>query len=296
MIRPAAPLAAALALLAGAAGAAPSAAPAAPEEALPGIDLSALSPAQRETAAAVARDAFCYCGCPHTVSACLREHKGCRHAPRMARLAARYAALGAKKEDVAKLLDEYYASFDRRARIDTAAFGPPFGDPGAPITLVEYSDFACPYCRALRPVLERFVEAHAGRVKLVYKPFPIDAHPGAFDAAQAAEWARGQGIFWKYYETLFAHPHDLGVDDLVSYAKELGADGAALRKALEDRSFAARVSASREEARTAGLRGTPTLFFDGRRLVLPDMNDPAVLELTLEDEEEWRAHRGWRHD
>lgn len=271
-------------------------APATPEEALPGVALDDLTPAQRETLAAIARDEFCYCGCPHTVSACLRTHAQCKHAPRMARLAARYVAIGAGKEEVSKLLDEYYASFDKRSRIDTEGFGPAFGDASAPVTVVEFSDFVCPYCGALRPVLERFVEEHRGRVKLVYKPFPIDAHPNAFEAAQAAEWSREKGVFWKFYDTLFAHPRDLAVDDLVSYANDLGVDGEDLRKALDAKTYQVKVMTSREEARRAGLRGTPTLYFDGRRLVLPDMNDPKVLELTLEDEEEWRAHRGWAHD
>lgn len=261
----------------------------------PGLALDQLTPAQRETLAKVAEDEFCYCGCPHTVAGCLRDHQACKHAPRMARLAARYARAGAQKEELAKLLDEYYASFDKRARLETASYGPPLGDPAAPITIVEFSDFACPFCAQLRPVLERFVEERTGRVKLVYKPFPIDAHPGAFEAAQAAEWARGQGIFWKYHDTLYANARSLSPGELASYARGLGADGDALEAALESGAFKGRVQASREEARVAGLRATPTLFIDGRRLVLPDLNE-STLELTLEDEEEWKAHGGWERD
>jgi protein-disulfide isomerase len=290
-------LAAALAglALAGDPPARAAAAPGSPQEALPGIALDELTPEQREVLAAFAREAFCYCGCPHTLSACLREHAECKHAPRMARLAARYARTGARKEDIARLLDEYYASFDRRARLDTGSYGPPLGDPAAPITLVEFSDFACPFCARLRPVLERFVEERPGRVKLVYKPFPIDAHPGAYQAAQAAEWARGQGIFWEYHDALYANSGDLSPGALASYARGLGADGDALAAALASGAFEARVQASRREARAAGIRATPTLYLDGRRLVLPDPDD-ATLEFTLEDEEEWRAHRGWERD
>ena len=213
----------------------------------------------------------------------------------MIRLAARYAAIGARKEEIAKLLDEYYASFDRRARLETQSFGPPLGDPAAAITIVEFSDFACPFCARLRPVLERFVEERPGRVKLVYKPFPIDAHPGAFEAAEAAEWARGQGIFWKYHDALYANAGDFSPGALASYARGLGADGNALAAALESGAFKGRVQVSRLEARAAGIRSTPTLYVDGRMLVLPDLND-ATLEFTLEDEEEWRAHGGWERD
>jgi protein-disulfide isomerase len=297
MSRRTALLAAALACLAAAGR--PSAradeAPGSPGDALPGVALDDLAPEQREVLAAYARDAFCYCGCPHTLSDCLRGHQECKHAPRMARLAARYARTGARKEEIARLLDEYYASFDRRAKLSTEGYGPPLGDPGAPVTLVEFSDFVCPFCARLRPVLERFVEERPGRVKLFYKPFPIDSHPGAFEAAQAAEWARGQGIFWKYHDALYANAGDLSPGALASYARGLGADGDALAAALESGAFKPRVQASREEARVAGLRATPTLYLDGRRIVLPDLED-ATLEFTLEDEEEWRAHRGWERD
>jgi protein-disulfide isomerase len=267
----------------------------APETALPGIALDSLSPAQRAIVAELATEGFCYCGCPHTVSTCLAKHPGCKHAARMTRLAVRYVAAGGTKVQVSKLLDEYYASFDRRARLDTESFGPPLGDPAAPITIVVYSDFACPFCAAFRPVLERFVEEHGGRVKLVSKPYPIDSHPGAAEAAQAAEWARDRGLYWKLHETLYAHPRALSKDDLVSYAKDLGGDGAALREALETGQYRAKVEASRTEARAAGLQATPTVFIDGRRLVLPDLG-PETLELTLEDEEEWRVHRRWERD
>ena len=98
---------------------------------------------------------------------------------------------------------EYYASFDRRARLDPAEFGPPLGNADANVTLVEFSDFTCPFCRQLRPTLEAFVKARAGRVKLFYKPFPIEGHPGALEAAQAGEWARDAGIFWPMHDALF---------------------------------------------------------------------------------------------
>ncbi|HSN90745.1 MAG TPA: thioredoxin domain-containing protein, partial [Anaeromyxobacteraceae bacterium] len=272
----------ACAVAAGSPSAPARAAPEGAEEALPGVSLDDLTEAQREVVAAFAREEYCYCGCPHTVAGCLRSHKECKHAPRMVRLAARYARAGAARAEIARLLDQYYASFDRRARLETASYGPPLGDPAAPVTIVEFSDFACPFCAQLRPVLERFVEERAGRVKLVYKPFPIDAHPGAFEAALAAEWARGQGIFWKFHDALYANARDFSPGALASLARGLGADGDALQAALESGALQGRVQASRQEARAAGLRATPTLFFDGRLLVLPDLNE-ATLDLTLED-------------
>ncbi|WP_242344407.1 DsbA family protein [Anaeromyxobacter terrae] len=264
-----------------------------PKAVLPGVDLEGLSPEQQRAVAEFALDEFCYCGCPHTVSSCLHEHKSCAHAPRMAGQAVRLARGGATKADILRQVTAYYAAFDRRAQLTVADFGPPLGDAAAPITLVEFSDFTCPYCRAFRPQLEAFVEKHAGRVKLYYKPFPIESHPNSGEAAQAGEWARGKGFFWQMHDRLFEGQHALGVDDLAAHAAALGGDADDLRAALADGRFRARIEASQAEARNAGLKGTPTLFMNGR--LLTDLSEDG-LEQALRDEEEWLQHRGWAHD
>jgi len=274
-----------------------SAAPSTPEELLPGIPIDGLSPAQQQAVAEIAQEEFCYCGCPHTVSQCLRQHGGCHHAKRQARLAARLIGGGLARAEVQKTLQKYYASFDRprRARIDLDAFGPPLGQPGAPITLVEFSDFTCPYCQLIRPQVEQFVAERAGRVKLHYKPFPIEAHPHAVEAAQAAEWARDQGVFWAFHDLLFEHPHALSNDQLAGYARQAGKDGADLLAALGSGRYRYKVEGSQAEARAAGLRGTPTLFFNGRIHVVPDYSE-WMLEFTLQDEEEWQEEQHWSHE
>ncbi len=276
--------------------AAPLPPPATPAGHLPGIPLEGLSEAQVKVVADWAQETFCYCGAPHTVSECLRGPGGCAHGKRMARLAARLVEGGAKPAELSRLVTDYYASFGagKRARLDVAGFGPPLGDPAAKVTLVEFSDFTCPYCQVFRPVLEKFVEDRPGRVRLIWKPFPIESHPGALEAAQVAEWAREQGIFWPLQERLFGAPH-ASLDVVGDWATELGKDPASLEPALASGRLLQRVRASQAEARAAGLRGTPTLFFNGRRLVLPDLSEWA-LELTLQDEEEWLEHGGWTRD
>ena len=294
--RTAAAVALAVALSARAATAAPPAAPAAAGDAiLPGVSLEGLGPEQRQLLADFAKDTFCYCGCPHTLAQCLREHRTCRHAPRMATLAARLVRAGAKRDELARLVTGYYASFDKRVRLDASRFGPPLGSPDAPITLLEFSDFTCPYCQLVRPVLESFVEAHKSRVKLVFKPFPIESHPGALEVAQAAEWAREQKLFWPMHDALFSSPGAHSPDELARIAGEIGGKPESLRAALEDGRFLPRIRESQAEARAAGIKGTPSLFFDGRPLVLMDYSEEG-LEFTLQDEEEWAQHRGWQRD
>lgn len=267
---------------------------------LPGVDLASLPPSQAAVAARVLEDEFCYCGCPHTLAGCLREHKACKHAPRMASLVVRLARQGMTAQEVLKVLTAYYAGFDagKRARLDLKEFGPPLGDAAARVTLVEFSDFACPYCQALRPELERFVRESGGRVRLFYKPFPIAGHPRAMEAALAAEWARDAGLFWKLHDRLFDRPHALSDDDLAAHARALGGDPEDLRRALAEGRHRGRVAVSQAEARASGLTGTPTLFLNGRRLVLPGPPDELVetLRFTLDDEEEWARGGRWARD
>ncbi|WP_242340560.1 MULTISPECIES: thioredoxin domain-containing protein [Anaeromyxobacter] len=264
-----------------------------PKAVLPGVDLEGLSPEQQRAVAEFALDEFCYCGCPHTVSSCLHEHESCAHAPRMASQAVRLARGGATKADILRQVTAYYAAFDRRAKLTVADFGPALGESAAPIALVEFSDFTCPYCRAVRPQLEAFVERHAGRVKLFYKPYPIESHPYAAEAAQAGEWAREKGLFWPMHDRIFGAEHALDVDGLADQASALGGDAEDLRAAIADGRYRARIEASQAEARDAGLRGTPTVFMNGR--LLTDLSEEG-LEQSLRDEEEWLQHRGWAHD
>ena len=270
-------------------------APARAAEAGPALDLSGLDAEQQQLLAGWAKTAFCYCGCPHTVDQCMREHRTCKHAARMATFAGRLVRAGAKKDDLARLVSSYYASFDKRAKIDVSGFGPPLGDPSAKITMVEWSDFTCPYCQLVRPVLESFVEAHGGRVKLVYKPYPIESHPGALELAQAGEWARDEKVFWPMHDALFSSPGSHAPDELAAIAREVGGDGEALKAALASGKYLEKVRASQAEARVADIKGTPSLFLNGRALLLMDYSDEG-LELTLEDEEEWAANRGWQKD
>jgi protein-disulfide isomerase len=211
----------------------------------------------------------------------------------MVRLAMAVAgAPGASVEAVRGFVDDYYASFDTRVSLDVKAFGPPLGSPDAPLTLVEFSDFTCPFCRQLRPALEEFVRTHP-EVKLHFKPFPIEHHAGAVDAAIAGEWGRDHGLFWAMHDQLFETEHT--PDGMADAAEAAGGDPADLREALTSRRAEARVRASQTEGVRAGVNGTPTLFLDGRRLRLPALT-PEWLQFTLEDELEWRKRKGWEKD
>ena len=139
------------------------------------------------------------------------------------------------------------------------------GDPDAPVTIVEYGDLECPYCRDAEPVLRRLVEESDGRVRLVWRHLPLfQLHPHALAAALAAEAAGGQGRFWEMQRLLFEHQDALSDDDIVAYAAELGLDREQVVGASADR-YARAVQADYEGGIELDVPGTPTLLVDGVR-------------------------------
>jgi protein-disulfide isomerase len=260
---------------------------------LPGLDFSELpSGAQRELAS-VFTDEFCYCGCPHTLGACLKQHTTCRHAKRMALLAAGEAANGLSSTEIINLLSRYYLSFRERSQLKA---DPRLcrGKPDAKVTLIEFSDFECPYCAAAAPVLEEFADKYPD-VRLCYSAYPLQGHPNAMPAAQAALFARDQGKFWQMHDALFAHQSSLSREKIVEIGAKVGLDRAKLQKALESGQYLEEIQASREAGRSAGIEATPTVYVNGRKLLLSLATQS--LRHTVDDEIEWVANGGkWAED
>ncbi|QCB93098.1 DsbA family protein [Cellulomonas shaoxiangyii] len=140
------------------------------------------------------------------------------------------------------------------------------GDPAAPVTVVEFGDLECPYCRAAAPVLRRFVEESDGRVRLVWRHFPLfEVHPHALAAALAAEAAGARGRFWELHDRLLADQDHLTDDDLRAHASALGLDPEDLVGERAER-YADAVRADYADGLALEVTGTPTVFVDGVRL------------------------------
>lgn len=135
------------------------------------------------------------------------------------------------------------------------------------LEIVEFSDFECPYCAGARPVLDSLLTTHAAAVRLVFRHYPLPAHPHAQRAAEAAVEADRQGAFWAYADLLFAHRERLTATDLVGYADSLGLDGGAFARALREGTHAAVVQRDVRLGRSLAVSGTPTFFVNGFRLV-----------------------------
>src|SRR5207237_3627217 len=139
------------------------------------------------------------------------------------------------------------------------------GPHDAPVTLVEYADFECPYCGHAEPAVRELL-ADFGDVRYVWRHLPLnDIHPHAQLAAEAAEAAGAQGRFWEMYDLLFAHQSELLMRDLVGYARELALDTERFREDLRKRAFTSRVTEDVESADLSGVSGTPIFFIYGRR-------------------------------
>jgi DNA integrity scanning protein DisA with diadenylate cyclase activity len=150
---------------------------------------------------------------------------------------------------------------------------PPVGDQDhalgpatAPVTLVEYGDYECPYCGRMHPVVRELRERLGDRLRFVFRHFPLDSvHPHARRAAEAAEAAAAQGRFWEMHDLLYENRENLDDESLGRYADELGLDVARFEDDLSERRHAPRVREDRFGGERSGVEGTPTFFVNGMR-------------------------------
>ena len=140
------------------------------------------------------------------------------------------------------------------------------GPATAPVTVVEYGDYECPYCRAAVPIVQELQQLLGDQLRFVFRHFPLaNLHSHARRAAEAAEGAGAQGMFFEMHAALFEHQDALEDADLVRYAEELGLDTVRFRRELDEQAYAARVREDFASAMSSGARGTPTFYLDGVR-------------------------------
>ena len=142
----------------------------------------------------------------------------------------------------------------------------PKGPKNAKVTIVEFSDFQCPFCKQATPMLDEVLKANKD-VNLVFKQFPLTSiHPNAMPAAKAAVAAGKQGKFWEMHDIMFENNRELTPDKLKEYAGKIGLDVAKWEKDFASPEVQAQVDREMQEARAADVTGTPTIFVGGKRL------------------------------
>jgi protein-disulfide isomerase len=154
-------------------------------------------------------------------------------------------------------------------RFEVRTAGAPVrGSVNAPVTIVEFSDFHCPFCKKVQPVLEEVRAKYGDKIKIVYRDFPLDAlHPQARAASEAAGCAHEQGKFWEFHDLIFKSGSDASPATLNRFADSIGMDLTAFEACRTSGKYKTPVQASTVEGAKLGITGTPTFFVNGRMLV-----------------------------
>jgi protein-disulfide isomerase len=140
------------------------------------------------------------------------------------------------------------------------------GPADAPLTLLEYGDYECPYCGQAYPIVKQLQKQLGDRLRFVFRNFPITtAHPHSEQAAEAAEAANGQGRFWEMHDYLYEHQQHLDDSDLHAYAEQLGLDLDRFDRDLADHTYAERVREDFMSGVRSGVNGTPSFYINGFR-------------------------------
>lgn len=158
------------------------------------------------------------------------------------------------------------------------------GDEAAKVTIVEWSDFQCPFCNRVGPTLDQIQKEYGDKVRIVFKHLPLDIHPDAKAAHAAAEAAHRQGKFWAMHDRIFTNQRDLRPETLEQYAKEIGLDLDRFRKDMAAPDVQARIASDMAQAEKLGVSGTPAFFINGRNLsgAQPFPNFKRMIDEALE--------------
>lgn len=139
-----------------------------------------------------------------------------------------------------------------------------FGPADAPVTLVEYGDYQCPYCGEAFPVVKKLLHEYDGQIRFVFRNFPIaEIHPEAVDAAFVAEFASEHGLFWQAHDLLYENQRELGPQLYRQICESLGLSTSDLQSAAEENKYVARIRADEDGGIRSGVNGTPAFFLDG---------------------------------
>ncbi|MFI5366116.1 MAG: DsbA family protein [Candidatus Binatia bacterium] len=148
-----------------------------------------------------------------------------------------------------------------------AGSSPAKGPANAPVTIVEFADFQCPFCAKVPAVIDEVLKAYPNDVRFVYKQLPLPMHPNAMNASRAALAANKQGKYWPMYEKLFENQRALDTESLKKYAQEVGLDMAQFEKDVASPEIQKQIDEEVNLAKASQVNGTPTLFVNGKRVI-----------------------------
>ncbi|MEM7436418.1 MAG: thioredoxin domain-containing protein [Myxococcota bacterium] len=236
-------------------------------EDLPQVDTSALDGFSKGIWIDMVNELLSPCGDPVSVARCVAENRKCKSCVPAARYVARLVDEGYARDEIRNI---YRVRYDKDTKVDISSKGSPLrGSPMAPVTIYEFSDFQCPHCRLAAPYLKQVVDESNGKVKLVFKQYPLSGHPKAREAAKAAVAADRQGKFWEMHDMIFLNQDKLGGVNFEDYAKKLGLDVKRFVADMNSKEVEAKIDADREEGKKAGVDSTPSIYVNDRRYIFP---------------------------
>jgi protein-disulfide isomerase len=246
---------------------------------LPGVDFSGLSTKQKATVLKVLREHGCSCGCNMKLAECRIADPGCAYSTNLAATAVEVIKAGkSEAEALAAINSSKWAHLQEPQLLSDPVAIPVAGAPitgpsSAPITLVEFSDFQCPYCAAAVGQIKEVLKLYPSQVKLIFKQFPLETHPQADLAAAAAVAAQKQGKFWEMHDAMFAHPGDLSRRAILAMAQQNGLEMKRFEEDIDSTAVREAVVRDVQDGNRAGVEGTPTLFVNGQRYNGPISSD-----------------------
>ncbi len=230
---------------------------------LPGVDTSQFTPRERHEFSQFVRQLPAPCkDVAVPVAQCLLERRACAVCLPAAQAIAKAVREGMSGSQVEDL---YKERFDESTSRNIPLAGSPWRGPeDARVVVVEFADFECPFCQKIAPELEAVWEKRRDKVRFVYKYMPLPMHPHGEIAARAAIAAQMQGKFWEMEKLLFANGQHLEPPDLEKYASSIGLDLQKFRADMQSPEAKARIDADRKLGDDLHIKGTPTIFIDGR--------------------------------
>ncbi len=226
----------------------------------------ALSSGQKRDLATAFAASFGYGTCIDTLANCVTRPEPDPIALRVADFCAWLVASGVPAKDLKDFLEARARFANPTKTYDLRTDGrPSYGNPDAPIVIVEFAEFKCPYCQQHAPTFRKLVDDSHGKVRHVFKHFPLKKHRGTVLSSRAAEAAHRQGRFWDMYTLLFQDRDKQGRKDILAYAESLHLDMARFTQDLEDAAILNLIENEKIEGLQAGVKATPTLFIDGKR-------------------------------
>ena len=240
-----------------------------PWDKIPGLSVSKFKAEFVSQVAEKLEKIQCYGRCSESVADCLRKDPPHATAVRLARDTFYLMAGNKGPEEIQKWVEARkkmaHPEWTHGFNLDEAV---PLGKKDAPVVIVEFSDFRCPFCAKVAPLLEQVVKESGGKARLYFKQFPIKGRPQSLEASKASVAAQAFGKFWEYCRLLFENRSDLSDKTLLALAKKTGMDTGKFMKEMKREEVLNRVADEKMEGLRARIQGTPTVFINGKEVIL----------------------------